>query len=219
MVMESSLLTPIHKKLLAAIAQNRYLSTAFYLTGGTALSEYYLHHRYSEDLDFFTERPYEAQTLEIQTKKVFALLHPDTVELVTLHKQHTYFVSVGSKRIKIDFAYYPFEHLGEFTKEGSLRIASLLDITINKVHAIMTRKRGRDFLDLYLAFAKEKITPEDILSQYQLKFDVYLAKEELAKHFAGVLDALDQPRFLGETPWRKVEDYFISQAKKLSALS
>jgi len=25
----------------------------FYLTGGTALSRYYLNHRYSEDLDFF----------------------------------------------------------------------------------------------------------------------------------------------------------------------
>src|SRR5258708_17660707 len=29
----------------------------FYLTGGTALSAFYLHHRLSEDLDFFTEVP------------------------------------------------------------------------------------------------------------------------------------------------------------------
>ncbi|MDR1696214.1 MAG: nucleotidyl transferase AbiEii/AbiGii toxin family protein [Endomicrobium sp.] len=26
---------------------------SFYFSGGTALSEYYLRHRYSEDLDFF----------------------------------------------------------------------------------------------------------------------------------------------------------------------
>jgi len=28
----------------------------FYLTGGTALAAFYLNHRYSEDLDFFTEK-------------------------------------------------------------------------------------------------------------------------------------------------------------------
>lgn len=30
------------------------LNTPFYLTGGTALSRYYLNHRHSDDLDFFT---------------------------------------------------------------------------------------------------------------------------------------------------------------------
>jgi predicted nucleotidyltransferase component of viral defense system len=31
------------------------LKDAFFLTGGTALSEFYLQHRISDDLDFFTE--------------------------------------------------------------------------------------------------------------------------------------------------------------------
>ena len=30
---------------------------AFYLTGGVALSEFYLHHRLSQDLDLFTQSP------------------------------------------------------------------------------------------------------------------------------------------------------------------
>ncbi len=29
------------------------VKTPFFLTGGTALSRYYTHHRYSDDLDFF----------------------------------------------------------------------------------------------------------------------------------------------------------------------
>jgi len=35
--------------------QGRFQSakTPFFLTGGTALSRYYTHHRYSDDLDFF----------------------------------------------------------------------------------------------------------------------------------------------------------------------
>jgi predicted nucleotidyltransferase component of viral defense system len=31
------------------------LDLPFYLTGGTALGRFYLNHRYSEDLDFFTD--------------------------------------------------------------------------------------------------------------------------------------------------------------------
>ena len=31
----------------------RNSGTPFFLTGGTALSRYYTHHRYSDDLDFF----------------------------------------------------------------------------------------------------------------------------------------------------------------------
>lgn len=217
--MEQSLLTPNHQKLLAAIAKNSYLTRTFYFTGGTALSEYYLHHRYSEDLDFFTEDKLSPRTLEIQTKEVFSAMKPATVELEALNEQCTYFISLGSERIKLDFAYYPFSHLGNFIKFGSLRISSLLDIIINKVHAIMTRKRGRDFLDLYLSLKKERLNTSEILANYRLKFDLHLAPEELAKHFAGVLEALDQPRFLGSTPWAEVEKYFLHQAKELSTHS
>ncbi|MBI3956224.1 nucleotidyl transferase AbiEii/AbiGii toxin family protein [Candidatus Gottesmanbacteria bacterium] len=35
-------------------AKNDELTRWYYLTGGTALSEFYLHHRLSEDIDFFT---------------------------------------------------------------------------------------------------------------------------------------------------------------------
>jgi hypothetical protein len=36
-----------------AIAALQDVLQGFYLTGGTALDRFYLHHRYSEDLDFF----------------------------------------------------------------------------------------------------------------------------------------------------------------------
>lgn len=217
--MEQSLLTAGHRRLLEAAAKSRYLTERFYFTGGTALAEYYLHHRYSEDLDFFSETPYDPRALEVEVKVLVQPLHPHQIERETLRGEHIYFISLGSERIKVDFAYYPFEHLGMFTRKESLRIASLLDITVNKVHAITTRKRGRDFLDLYLAVKKQQMQPKDLLDQYRLKYDVILSKEELAKHYAGVVDALDQPRFLGPTPWKHVEDFFITQAKVFSIAS
>lgn len=50
------ILTPFQKQLLKAIADSA-LSPNFYLTGGTALAAFYLQHRFSEDLDFFSADP------------------------------------------------------------------------------------------------------------------------------------------------------------------
>ena len=43
-------LYPLQNGVLRAV---RNCKTRFYLTGGTALSRAYYHHRYSDDLDFF----------------------------------------------------------------------------------------------------------------------------------------------------------------------
>jgi len=51
--MEQTILSKNQKKLLVAIANSKMVTDNFVLSGGTALAEYYLHHRLSEDLDFF----------------------------------------------------------------------------------------------------------------------------------------------------------------------
>ena len=54
--MESSILTPLQKTVLVALFDHGLGDRGYYLTGGTALSVFYLHHRYSDDLDFFTRK-------------------------------------------------------------------------------------------------------------------------------------------------------------------
>ena len=51
-----TILTPRQSQILKAVAAEEYFSRHFYLAGGTALSEFYLKHRLSEDLDFFCDR-------------------------------------------------------------------------------------------------------------------------------------------------------------------
>ena len=43
-------LYPMQDRILARLAS---IETGFYLTGGTAASRAYLHHRFSDDVDFF----------------------------------------------------------------------------------------------------------------------------------------------------------------------
>lgn len=50
--MAKTILTNKQQILLNLISRQKDLISSFYLSDGTALSEYYLHHRLSEDLDF-----------------------------------------------------------------------------------------------------------------------------------------------------------------------
>lgn len=50
------ILTKSQEIVLRAVAQSAYLKKEFYFTGGTALSAVYLGHRYSDDLDIFTQK-------------------------------------------------------------------------------------------------------------------------------------------------------------------
>ena len=65
-----SILSENQKRVLVIIASDDALAEHFYLTGGTALAEYYLHHRLSEDLDFFSEREFDPQSISAFFKKV-----------------------------------------------------------------------------------------------------------------------------------------------------
>ncbi|MDP2905864.1 MAG: nucleotidyl transferase AbiEii/AbiGii toxin family protein, partial [Candidatus Omnitrophota bacterium] len=53
---QKGILTSDQKKFLQLASEENYIASEFYLSGGTALSAFYLFHRYSEDLDFFIEK-------------------------------------------------------------------------------------------------------------------------------------------------------------------
>jgi len=119
------------------------------------------------------------------------------VEYKTLNGQLVFFFHFPKSIVKVDFAQYPFPHQGKFKEYKTLRIASILDTGVNKLQAIQTRKRGRDFFDLYYILTAGNLTTNVLLQNFRNKFDITLSSQELAKHVMGVLEAIDQPRFLG----------------------
>ncbi|HCS49920.1 MAG TPA: hypothetical protein DIW61_17405, partial [Candidatus Aminicenantes bacterium] len=49
--------SPAQKSVLADLSRDPIVEDAFFLTGGTALSVFYLGHRVSDDIDLFTREP------------------------------------------------------------------------------------------------------------------------------------------------------------------
>src|SRR3989338_8251589 len=68
--MGKTILTPTQYNFLEYAQADEEINRWFYLTGGTALAEFYLQHRLSEDIDLFTEKEEVNQSLvEVFLKK------------------------------------------------------------------------------------------------------------------------------------------------------
>jgi hypothetical protein len=139
--------------------------TPFYLTGGTALSRFYLGHRYSDDLDFFVNR---SDRFRAQCDLLFARLRKSgwTFEVpVTAEDFARVFVSDNDLQLKIDLVNDVAYHYGELTSTDLFpRIDHWRNILSNKLCAI-TRMESKDaadiaFLALNYAFAWEEVVAE-----------------------------------------------------------
>ncbi len=67
--MGKNILTPSQHFVLDLAIREEDLTDWFYFTGGTALSQFYLHHRYSEDLDFFSQTEFNHLITTILLRK------------------------------------------------------------------------------------------------------------------------------------------------------
>ena len=62
------ILTPVQKKAICSLSDSP-LGKKFYWTGGTLLAYYYLHHRRSLDLDFFSEEKFSFEEINDWVQK------------------------------------------------------------------------------------------------------------------------------------------------------
>jgi predicted nucleotidyltransferase component of viral defense system len=121
---------PLQDKVLKIIAQ---LPVDFYLTGGTVLSRVYLHHRYSDDLDFFVN---DAANFKSQVNRVIQALTESGTPFDIANADEGYarlFVFAGDNALKLDFVNdVPF-------RSGTPGVTNLFDRTDN-IHNILSNK-------------------------------------------------------------------------------
>ncbi len=151
---------------------------AFYLTGGTALSAFYLYHRKSNDLDFFTSTP---EIVVPFSQELKSNLKKKVVKVERL-REFSSFVELSVTSLKektiIHLALdspYRFQPPILSSKYPGLKIDSLIDIASNKTLALFGRATPRDFIDLYF-LNKEGFTQEKLITLAKEKdpgFDLY----------------------------------------------
>jgi len=124
------------------------LPVDFYLTGGTALSRAYLHHRHSDDLDFFVNN---SRNFKSQVNTIIRELRGAGLPLDIAAADEGYariFVFEGKHALKIDFVNdVPF-HSGSLLATSLFeRTDNLYNILSNKVTAL-GRYSPKDVVDI-----------------------------------------------------------------------
>jgi hypothetical protein len=188
-VSPASVVTPVQQRFLTAFFQEE--RCPFYLSGGTALSGFYLQHRYSDDLDFFT-RDREALRAPgpfVERAAAAAGLQIDRV--VPRGDLVQYFFSGDSHPehplLKSELVFDAPPYFADPRRLDGILVDDLLSIAVNKL-TIHTRREPKDYVDLYTIVQSGRARLEDLIPMAKEKL-VGLDELTIAEHFSQV-DAL-----------------------------
>lgn len=215
---EITIVTPQQEKFLKFIASQAFLIKNFYFTGGTALSKFYLQHRFSEDLDFFSEKEYTPEKISpfiYKAKKSLGFKKFDYQQSFNRNIFHLIFSS--KKFLKLEFTYFPFPQIEKPKKKDGVFVDSLIDIAVNKVFTIAQKPRGRDFFDLYFIFSKNKnLDIFNLLKKARIKFDWHIDWLQFGSQLLKVKELKDDSIVqIRSFKHQEIINFFLDLSKKV----
>jgi hypothetical protein len=159
-------LTPGQRRVLDALLASP-LADSFYLTGGTALSSFHLHHRASEDLDLFSRSPFDAKAVVALVNEI-AEGEPKPRRV----QDHLGFsLRTSGEWVKVEFVHYDFEPLEPpVPRYGRLRVDGRRDILANKLSALVERTEPKDFADVLVLLREPDLTLASAIADCRRKF-------------------------------------------------
>lgn len=186
-------------------------SSQFYLTGGTALAEFYLGHRRSFDLDLFTSQkelilPF-SRTFESDLKRNYLY------QVIRRFESFVEFeVTIENESIKIQMALdSPFRFEPTIDTDFGVQVNNFLDLSVDKFLAFFGRVEARDAVDLFFILKHKKL---DELIQLASKKDPGFDLYWLAIAFQKVNEL---PNEIDRLPVEMLINFDFMELKKLFA--
>ncbi|MFH0919933.1 MAG: nucleotidyl transferase AbiEii/AbiGii toxin family protein [Fibrobacterota bacterium] len=139
--------SPRLQSLLSEVAAMPDISRDFFLTGGTALSVFFLHHRVSEDIDLFSTGNPDLPFIAVELSRKYG---PRAVR-IRQSEMSVFFLIDG---IKLDLVKDPLSQKTERTlfpleTGGSISLDTLRNMMSNKLCASVGRREPKDYVDLF----------------------------------------------------------------------
>ncbi|HSL84474.1 MAG TPA: nucleotidyl transferase AbiEii/AbiGii toxin family protein [Thermoanaerobaculia bacterium] len=164
--MEIGDLTPAQRAFLDRVIESE-LADTFYLSGGTALSAFHLHHRRSDDLDLFSRHRFDSAPV---VKLVNAVAEEEPVPRRVADRLG-FLVRVAGEPLRVEFVHYDFDWLDPpIARYGRLRVDGLRDILANKLSAMVERTDPKDYADLLHLLRRTDLTIEQGMRDCRTKF-------------------------------------------------
>lgn len=165
------ILTPTQERFLAGFFGGG--ESLFYLTGGTALAAFYLRHRYSDDLDFFTRNVENLRAADYLVERGVAAAGLIIEGSPPREQIFRRFVLAGDTHPrhplrKCELMHDSEPHFAEPRRFDGVLVDDLLSIAINKL-AALGRLEPKDYVDLYLILQQGAYRLEDLIPRVQEK--------------------------------------------------
>lgn len=214
------------QKILLETLKESNLSNKFYWTGGTLLAIYYLHHRYSYDLDLFSEQPFSYEELIPFINLVKKKLSISKIKEHKIHDRWEFIIS-DEEITRIEFVYYNHEkkRLRPLQNFMGISIDSLEDIAANKTMAYFDRNEPKDLFDLYFLMTKKRFSALTLLSLVKNKFGASFSEFMFWSESTKSLNLLSslRPLIPDKDPEEQeriilsIRDFFLDKGKKYLA--
>lgn len=212
---EDKILTKNQLAFLNKIKVIDFFKENFYLTGGTALAAFYLRHRFSEDLDFFSEKEVDTLNLGVFINQIKKDLGINKIDFQQNLNRNLFFCHFSKEVLKIEFTFFPFPPIETPASINGVLVDSALDIAVNKLFTIYQRTEARDYIDLYFLCQEKKFLIYDLIKKAKIKFDWHIDPLQLGTQFIKAEEAKNYPRMIEKIDDKEWQNFFIAEAKKL----
>lgn len=184
------------------------IGARFYIAGGTALA-LQIGHRHSVDLDFFSPTE-DIPSIRQPLLKAFKGFQPtisDTAwgNMVLLVKD-----------IRVGFYGYGYQMVASFKIVDQVRLASVLDIGLMKLDALLARASRKDFHDLYAIC--QNVPMRELLDLASIKYpSVRDFETQVVKRFVFFERAEQEAPvpLITQVAWETVKAFFRQKAAEL----
>ena len=145
--------------------------TGFYLSGGTAASRGYLHHRFSEDLDFFVNDAEEFSLWADRILEPFSQVASWQRQVLQKEERFVRFeVHSADVVLRIELVNDVPSHVGNIIEHPVLgRLDSAENILANKITAVIDRDEPKDLADIWGFCTKIGLSLNDAIEGAQGK--------------------------------------------------
>lgn len=144
-------------------------SAGFYLTGGTALSRFYLNYRYSDDLDFFNHDIVVFPDAFRLILTRLTLTWPEISIEVDARDFKRLRIGKEASGLKLDFVADRVQRIGVPVKINGVYVDTVRNILSNKLCAVLGRDEGRDVADIVHIAKARRFSWDVVLKEAQLK--------------------------------------------------
>jgi hypothetical protein len=143
----SRALTPLKRDFLTGLFEH---TQSFYLTGGSALGIFYLEHRLSYDLDFFTQEQVDWHLLENTVLAVSKAIASQCRTVTASPLFYRFDLRRGDEREILDFVIEGLTQIDPVKERfGDVRVDTMREIGVNKICTLISRRELKDVIDLY----------------------------------------------------------------------